>query len=196
MSCANRQSRLLSASVILLILSLTFNPVVASADIDSELMDAIRLKDTQQIKEAITKGAHADAHINSIEQSNVTPLMLAAASLDSSVEIGKILIQKGADVNAKDLLGWTPLIYAAYHGQTEFAALLIEKGADLNARSNVGWTPLMYAAFSGRAEVGKLLIAKGAVVNLASRDGKTALSIAESRGRSDFADLLRKLNAK
>ncbi len=166
------------------------------ADVDSDMMDAIRLNDIQKVKDAVARGAHVNAYAKVIEQSNVTPLMLAASSPEVSVEIGRILIKKGAKVDAKDLLGWTPLIYASYYGRTAFAALLIEKGADLNVKSNAGWTPLMYAALSGHIDVAKLLIEKGADVNATTPGGGTALTIAESNGRQDFVTMFRGLSAK
>jgi len=179
-----------------MVLGLMITPAITTADSDSDLMEAIRLKDLQRVNAALAKGASVNAYANSLEESYITPLMFAVLSGDEAVEIGKILIQKGADVNAKDLLGWTPLTYAAFYGRSAFTTLLLEKGADPNARSKVGWTPLMYAARSGQTEVGKLLIARGAVASLSSPDGKTALSIAESNDRSAFADLLKKLNVK
>ncbi len=194
-----KQLWLISAVVSVLIFGIMLCPVVVFGDSDSDLMEAIRVQDTKKVQALLSKGdkgTHVDAYKNSIERSYITPLMLAAGSSDSSLEIGEILIQKGATVNAKDMLGWTPLIYAAYYGQEAFASLLIEKGANPNAASNIGWTPLMYAAYSGQVGVGKLLIAKGAVVNLLSKRSETALSIAESRGWGDFADLLKKSGAK
>jgi len=47
----------------------------------------------------------------------------------------KELIAKGANVNAADAGGWTPLILAAYHGQATTVESLIAAGADVNART-------------------------------------------------------------
>ena len=57
-------------------------------------------------------------------------------------EIIEPLIAKGADVNAKDKDGGTPLHYAAKYGRKETVELLIAKGADLNAKDDDGKTPL------------------------------------------------------
>ena len=76
------------------------------------------------------------------------------------------LISVGADVNARNTLGNTPLMFAAGNSSTpEIVELLLEKGADVNARSTDGWTPLMRAArnTNGKsAEIQQLLIDAGA----------------------------------
>ena len=72
----------------------------------------------------------------------------------------RVLISEGADVNARDTIGWTPLMFAARFSSTpEIVALLLEKGAEVNVRSTDGWTPLMFAAgFSSTPEMVQLLL--------------------------------------
>ena len=56
-------------------------------------------------------------------------------------EIAELLIAEGADVNAKNVDGWTPL-HSAAAGRKEIAELLIANGADVNAKDDKGRTPL------------------------------------------------------
>jgi ankyrin repeat protein len=173
-----------------LALSLIAAIAVYAADINTELMEAIRTQDVQKVRGMISAGANVNANMNTTNQSGITPLMATAATLDGPIEMARLLLEKGAKVNAKDWLGWTPLMYASYNGRTDLAKLLLNKGAEVNAVSNTGWTPLMYAAYKGQVEIGKLLIENGADLNAKTREGETALSIAESRGESGFAELL------
>ena len=58
-------------------------------------------------------------------------------------------LASGADPNAEEDDGWTPLMYAAAKGHDTIVQRLIVAGASANAKSNSGWTPLMSAAENG-----------------------------------------------
>jgi ankyrin repeat protein len=93
-------------------------------------------------------------------------------------DIATLLIEKGADVNAKSSNNITPLIGAARSANKEMALLLIEKGADLNAQDNKGMTPLHHSASCGYTEVALLLIESGADVNILDSDSRSPLHLA------------------
>lgn len=59
------------------------------------------------------------------------------------VEVAKILIHSGADVNNKNYFQQNPLFAAAYNDRADLAKLLIEKGADMNTKDKCGDTPLI-----------------------------------------------------
>ena len=69
----------------------------------------------------------------------------------------KKLLDKGADVNAKDKDGETALMAAALRGHTEIVQFLLNKGADVNAKRNDGTTALMAAAREGHTETVRIL---------------------------------------
>ena len=83
---------------------------------------------------------------------------MLAARISSTPEIVQLLLEKGADVNARSTDGRTPLMFAA-SSTPEIVTLLLEKGAEIEARDNKGMTPLMFAA---SAEIKQLLIDAGA----------------------------------
>lgn len=93
-----------------------------------------------------------------------TALMLAAR--EGHTEVVRVLIEAGADVNAKNKWNDTALGKAAEGAWTATAGnagtvkLLLEKGADANTEDANGWTPLMRAAWHGHADVMGLLLAK------------------------------------
>jgi hypothetical protein len=105
------------------------------------------------------------------------PLHLAARAGD--IERVKLLISKGADVNAKDGRGFTPLHQACFTRLGRAVAeLLIAQGANMNAKItdvNDGRTPLHVAAWSGNVPVAELLIAKGVDIDAKENNGGTPL---------------------
>ncbi len=88
-------------------------------------------------------------------------------------------IKNGADVNAKDEVGNTPLMLAASFCSLEVAKLLIDKGADINSKNSGGVTALLMATklpvHKDSVEMVKLLLEKGADVNVKSKYGDTAI---------------------
>ena len=91
---------------------------------------------------------------------DVTPLHLA--SRDGNVEVARVLLKHGADVNARDISKWTPLRHALDKGHVEVARVLIEKGADVGAQGVDDWMPLHWASRHGQAELAQVLLEHGA----------------------------------
>jgi ankyrin repeat protein len=92
------------------------------------------------------------------------------------------LVSQGADVNAKDNRGETPLMYAAMVGSVEAMKFLLERNADPNVQNQFGSTALIWSA-TDLSKV-QLLLDHGANPNLASKKGRTALLVAAMSDRS------------
>jgi ankyrin repeat protein len=89
------------------------------------------------------------------------------------------LVQKGADLNARDEHGWTPLMWASWSGLTKISTRLIELGANTSVTDRKGNTALMLAALRGNTEIVEFLVARGADKNFATSEGKTAKDFAQ-----------------
>ena len=85
---------------------------------------------------------------------------LVTAIRDADAQAVRKLIENGADVNARDAEGNTPLILASFYASPKCVALLLEKGADANAANKAGVTALIRAATN--YEKTRLLVDAGA----------------------------------
>ena len=101
----------------------------------------------------------------------------------------QLLIDKGADVNAKNRRSSTPLHWAI-HDEAK-VRLLLSKGANVNAKQAQGRTPLYLAAMLGKSgPTMRLLFTSGADPNLAGVNGQTPLMMAAARGNVEGMRLL------
>lgn len=82
---------------------------------------------------------------------------LLEAAKEGSTDMVRSLLDRGADVNAKDDDGWTPLHWAAVLEQPEIARTLLDRGADIHARNNDGLTPLQVAEKEHKTQTAQLL---------------------------------------
>ena len=107
-------------------------------------------------------------------------------------DIVEVLIAHGANTNAGENKGSTPLHIAAR--SREMAELLIMNGANVNAKDEAGRTPLHSVATHGLPFVAHLLISHGADINAKDNEGRTPLWHADSTG--EVARFLRSSGAK
>ncbi len=110
-------------------------------------------------------------------------------------DIMLLLLERGANPNARDEYGNTALIGAIQSGNIEVVQLLLNKGANLNVRSNTWHTALMEAVRHEHTDIVRLLLEKGADLNARNNYGETALMWASEAGYADIVRLLLKKGA-
>ena len=111
-----------------------------------------------------------------------------SAVLGGSLPLLDLLLAHGADVDARDPHGWTPLHFAAQEVLPEMAARLLARGADVNAQDDEGNTPLARAIFfaRGRHAIIDLLRKHGAKDDVPNLAGETPRELAARIGAPVF----------
>ena len=105
-------------------------------------------------------------------------------------EIVETLIDKSADVNAKNKNGKTALMRASWNGRISEIKLLIVNGAYIDAKSNHGTTHLMAASEANQIEVLKIFLSRKININAGNNIGLTGLMVACRKGNVGVARLL------
>src|SRR5712672_2832405 len=100
------------------------------------------------------------------------------------------MIAAGADVNAAQGDGTTPLHWAAYKIDADLVKALLQRGAKPNVINNYGSSPLAEAVKVANAGLVKMLLDAGSNVEVPNQEGQTALMLAARAGSVDVADLL------
>ncbi|WP_294393981.1 ankyrin repeat domain-containing protein [uncultured Sphingomonas sp.] len=101
------------------------------------------------------------------------------------------LVKAGADLNAYDDRGFTPLILAAYNGQLAMVEVLIGRGADAcRPDRDQGNTAQMGVAFKGEDAIAARLLKAGCNVDARNNAGQTALMMASLFNRTCQVDML------
>lgn len=91
-------------------------------------------------------------------QQRLLNLELLNAARDGRTKDVKLLLDAGANIEARDETNWTPLMNAAREGHVETCKLLLERGADRKASDNIGWTPFKLARFNRHMGLGVFII--------------------------------------
>ena len=167
-----------------------------------------RSREARRTCELVELLLDAGANVEAPNGDGQTALMLAARV--GSLDIAKLLVERGADVNARE--AWrdqTALMWAVDGNFPELTQFLIEHGADVNVRASAndwgsqitsepraqyrpvgGLTALLYAARSGCTRCVRSLLAAGADIDRPTPDGVTPLMIAIDNTSYDTARVL------
>jgi serine/threonine-protein phosphatase 6 regulatory ankyrin repeat subunit A/serine/threonine-protein phosphatase 6 regulatory ankyrin repeat subunit B len=95
------------------------------------------------------------------------------ASKNKQEEVAKLLISNGADVNAQDEIGKTPIFYATENGDLKITKLLLTNKANIKDNPEL----LDIAVLNEHREIVEVLLQHGADVNSSNEYGRTALHV-------------------
>jgi ankyrin repeat domain-containing protein 50 len=117
-----------------------------------------------------------------------TPLIVSVEMGDNTTV--QLLLEKGADIDAKAGRGRTALHVAAESGHETVMRVLLEHKVDVDKKADRGWTALHVAAGNGHEAVVRVLLEYKADVNAKTDDGWTALYVAARNGRETMVRVL------
>ena len=119
--------------------------------------------------------------------------LFSACMQPETASIVSFLLERGASVDARDMIDQTPLIIAAQHGCRETVEILLAAGSDIYHKNQQGDNPLITATQEGYIDIVKVLLDAGADINEPNSDGETPLILAiKLRHKQELIDLLEK----
>lgn len=106
-----------------------------------------------------------------------TPLLIAS-QLSDVIDNTKLLIDHGADINARNRTGRTAVSQASFYGRFQLAEYLVEEGADIHMLETTGDTIVHYAVTGNESRIVRLLLQRGAPYRSTSSETGTVLHVA------------------
>lgn len=168
-------SRLMLAGLVLL------GSAQVQAGAYDDLIAAVYRDDTETVVGLLQRGMD----VNSVDPAGNTLLHVAARN--GNAPLLEFLLNNRANPLARNRVGDTALLLAAYYNKPAAVERLLAGGAEINPK---GWTPLQYAVFAGHPEMVKYLIEKGSNIDARAPNQQTALMFAARMGDLQIANYL------
>ncbi|KNC47506.1 uncharacterized protein AMSG_11713 [Thecamonas trahens ATCC 50062] len=166
-------------------------PAIAGSVQSARLLHAARQRDALAVRKVIGELSNSSEVPSIINQHTDTGwTALHHAAYNNDVESIALLLEAGAQLEARDRIGATPLYVACLSGHTEAAAVLVDANAEIDTRKDEGWTPLLAACHYGFAAVVGLLLEAGANPDAQTPLGSTPTFLAAQENHIVVLSLL------
>jgi ankyrin repeat protein len=142
------------------------------------------------------EGVHVDASLGSCIVECCARTALHNAASEGHTKVAAFLVEKQANVYARNDFGDTPLHCACMKGHTKVVELLLDSGANVDAKQEFNRTPLHVACSRGLVEVASVLLSRGADGTAVNQFGQTPLLNVASSRKSWCISLVRMLLEK
>lgn len=196
-ACTQKKTTALMTAVRLGATQLVYLLMEKGADCEAQdcngntaLMHAIQ-KGNIELAMCLTEEASSIHIPNSAGEIPLISAIRLSGKNDDEAALVKLLMQKGANFNAQDCNGNTPLLLAIQKGNNELAMSLTEEASSINIPNNAGETPLIaaikYCYLTGSPKLVYLLMEKGANCKAQDSDGNTPLMHALQKGNTELA---------
>ncbi len=158
-----------------------------------EIHRAIEAGDLALVKQILKSDPSA---LTERDNNQFRELPIHIAAQTGNIEIAKLLLEAGADIDAGDSDNSTALGVAAMRKHGEMVAFLIERGADINRRDRKADCPLSFAVYGRDEAIIQQLLDAGADLYFRSPNGETLLHISCARNVRGFVEHLLENNAE
>jgi ankyrin repeat protein len=164
---------------------------------NTPLIEAIELNNLVIVKKLLVNGANPNAPSRAIldEPWWYNPIHIAAQM--GNIEVFKVLVNYGANMNVINNDNWTVLCYAARNGSLEIVKYVLalnelknQKSTLVDFPSEKGWNPLCCAVNEGHFDVAKVFLGNSANPNVVIDSGWTPLGLACAKRNSEMIHLM------
>ncbi len=167
------------------------------------LIRAVMEKKTGKVRELLEQGEKADITFDSPKCDALQLPLISIAAVTGDVETAKLLGEYGADINAPNGKGVTPLMFAGAGGHPPMVSLLVEQNVRLEDKDNFGNTALAGCVVLGEVDCVKILLDHGDNPNVTyysldsgGIDDNFVLSVAVAKDYVEIFDCLLDAGAK
>jgi ankyrin repeat protein len=161
-------------------------------DKSAELYYAVSKNDPDKIQSLLDNGANPNEYYHDMENISSSSILHVCCG-KGHLEAARVLVDRGANILARDKWRMSPLIHAIMPQFSEIVEFLITREPDvINMCDKYGKAPLHYAIESDSVRIVELLLCHGADVNIGTLNGITPLmAICSSSGLQNETEMIR-----